>query len=330
MKLYYYFSCFLTIVTILSLIALPINNIEKPAENKNKNFYDTFNDFELFLNTNANFTAFNFIVTRNTYPVVVNSMHFDFLSINKAIYEARPDKNLRLIFTTNPPKTYEQKLVYNKGKLEEINFESLDKDSSQRKQSNVDYWINRLSFLSPPVQNAKIPYKDSRLPNAPRTYRNGYHEGIDYFYDKDEELMEMNEPVFSSAKGTVIRADHDYQELAPDKREDMLKKAEEADNTPPDILDMLRGKQVWIRHEDGIVTRYAHLNKICNALQAGDKVESGQYIGGAGNSGTSSGAQDLLHGVHLHFEIWLDDKYYGYFGYGLEPGEIRAILYNIY
>ena len=54
------------------------------------------------------------------------------------------------------------------------------------------------------------------------------------------------------------------------------------------------GRYVKIRHANGIVTTYAHLNTI--NVVAGQKVSRGQMIGRIGNSGYSFGP-------HLHFEV---------------------------
>lgn len=54
------------------------------------------------------------------------------------------------------------------------------------------------------------------------------------------------------------------------------------------------GLLVRIRHEDGVETYYAHLNKI--DVKVGDKVYKGQRIGGVGDTGRVTG-------VHLHFEV---------------------------
>ncbi len=54
------------------------------------------------------------------------------------------------------------------------------------------------------------------------------------------------------------------------------------------------GNVILINHKNGYYTRYAHLNSM--SVKAGDIVEAGQLIGGAGNTGNSTG-------THLHFEI---------------------------
>ncbi len=54
------------------------------------------------------------------------------------------------------------------------------------------------------------------------------------------------------------------------------------------------GNLVWIQHDNGDVTYYAHLSAF--AVSEGEFVEQGQLIGYMGSTGTSSGS-------HLHFEI---------------------------
>ena len=41
--------------------------------------------------------------------------------------------------------------------------------------------IDYLSFLQTPIQGAQVSTKDSHLPGAERPYRNGVHEGLDYY-----------------------------------------------------------------------------------------------------------------------------------------------------
>lgn len=54
------------------------------------------------------------------------------------------------------------------------------------------------------------------------------------------------------------------------------------------------GKQVTIRHSNGMTTKYAHLSKI--EVSVGQSVEKGDLIGLVGSTGRSTGS-------HLHFEV---------------------------
>ncbi|MBD2104584.1 peptidoglycan DD-metalloendopeptidase family protein [Leptolyngbya sp. FACHB-261] len=54
------------------------------------------------------------------------------------------------------------------------------------------------------------------------------------------------------------------------------------------------GYKIDIRHENGTVTRYAHLSRIL--VQVGQQVNQGEHIGAMGSTGFSTGP-------HLHFEV---------------------------
>jgi len=56
------------------------------------------------------------------------------------------------------------------------------------------------------------------------------------------------------------------------------------------------GNMIEIRHADGSMTRYAHLNRI--SVRSGQRVEQSQQIGEMGSTGYSTGP-------HLHFEVHL-------------------------
>lgn len=60
------------------------------------------------------------------------------------------------------------------------------------------------------------------------------------------------------------------------------------------------GNFISIKHDDGTVSRYAHLSGY--NCKKGDKVEKGQTIGYVGSTGHSTGA-------HLHFEIKVNGKF---------------------
>lgn len=55
------------------------------------------------------------------------------------------------------------------------------------------------------------------------------------------------------------------------------------------------GLWVRIRHSDGTITVYGHINR--SLVHEGEKVEAGEEIAEMGNRGNSTGP-------HLHFEVW--------------------------
>ncbi|MBQ6686942.1 MAG: peptidoglycan DD-metalloendopeptidase family protein [Bacilli bacterium] len=59
------------------------------------------------------------------------------------------------------------------------------------------------------------------------------------------------------------------------------------------------GNYIYIEHEDGTMSRYAHLYPDSITLKSGDTVKQGEKIGLMGNSGSSTGC-------HLHFEILIN------------------------
>lgn len=59
------------------------------------------------------------------------------------------------------------------------------------------------------------------------------------------------------------------------------------------------GNVVFVRHNTGIVTVYAHLSSI--AVRADQLVDHRQVVGRVGRSGSATGA-------HLHFEVWMDGR----------------------
>lgn len=56
------------------------------------------------------------------------------------------------------------------------------------------------------------------------------------------------------------------------------------------------GNMIDVRHEGGVVTRYAHLSAFAHGLRVGSPVVTGMMIGNVGTSGHA-------HGAHLHFEV---------------------------
>jgi murein DD-endopeptidase MepM/ murein hydrolase activator NlpD len=59
------------------------------------------------------------------------------------------------------------------------------------------------------------------------------------------------------------------------------------------------GLMIFIDHQNGMKTRYAHASKMF--VKAGDRVKKGQVIAMVGTTGRSTG-------THLHYEVYLNGK----------------------
>jgi len=153
-----------------------------------------------------------------------------------------------------------------------------------------------------PVTGAVLPERESQMPNAPRGYRGGTHEGIDIYNHADGTPLACGEDVLNAAAGWVVRADHEWKTMVLREFEGLTAALKNEEN--PAYLDRLRGRQVWVRTANGTVARYCHLSAIEEAVQVGLKIEGGLKIGAAGNTGTYDGAVGSSRNCHLHFEVW--------------------------
>jgi murein DD-endopeptidase MepM/ murein hydrolase activator NlpD len=153
------------------------------------------------------------------------------------------------------------------------------------------------SRLRLPVEGVELPTDAALLPNAPRDFRAGWHEGIDFPADRGT-------PVHAVAAGTVVRIDHDFADWTREQQELALSQSRELGFTPSAALDRIRGRQVWIDHGNEIVSRYAHLEDVAD-LAVGAQVEPGAVIGFVGSTGYPEG------GPHLHLEVRLGQSYLG-------------------
>jgi murein DD-endopeptidase MepM/ murein hydrolase activator NlpD len=177
-----------------------------------------------------------------------------------------------------------------------------------------------------PIQGASITSRDFQMPGAPRHYRLGVHEGLDFYGHTAGVPVNRQTPVRAVADGVVIRALVDYEPLTVEQADDWAAQSRNLGYTPPEILDGYRGMQVWIDHGEGVVSRYAHLGHIAPGIVEGARVAQGQTIATVGNSGTPSSVQSQTHDVHLHLELWVGDHYVGQF---LRPIEAREWLERI-
>ena len=195
----------------------------------------------------------------------------------------------------------------------------------EQMRGRYDDW--RLSGFRLPIVGASLPDADRLLPGAPRRYRSGVHQGFDMYPGHIGVPSGYGGPVVAAKDGVVIRADHDYREMTPEQYAQVIARSQAAGTTPPEELDLLRGRQVWIDHGHGIVTRYAHLSAIPEEIVPGARVQAGEIVGFVGNSGMEAAAQGARTGAHLHFELRIDDHY---FGEGMSAVELRELARRVF
>jgi murein DD-endopeptidase MepM/ murein hydrolase activator NlpD len=177
--------------------------------------------------------------------------------------------------------------------------------------------------LQVPIDGASLTSRDFQLPGAPRHYRLGVHEGMDFYGHTVGVAVDRSTRVHAVAEGVVIRAMLDYQGLTAAQNETYAARSRELGYTPADVLDGYRGRQIWIDHGGGLVSRYAHLGSIAPGIVEGTAVTKGQVIATVGNSGTPGSVDSQTYDVHLHLELWLGDHFVGQF---LRPIEARELL----
>ncbi|MYE64830.1 MAG: M23 family metallopeptidase, partial [Acidimicrobiaceae bacterium] len=164
--------------------------------------------------------------------------------------------------------------------------------------------------------------RTSALPNAPRPYRSGIHQGIDFW------CPVLGHQAVAALAGRVVVAVGDFEDPTPLEWNQLLDTAAVLGTTPPYTLMMLYGNHVAVDHGiiDGVghvVSLYAHLDGLEPGIRPGLRVEAGQPLGTIGNSGTRAGAAGAVHDqLHLHWELHIDGQY---LGIGLSHEDTRAV-----
>jgi murein DD-endopeptidase MepM/ murein hydrolase activator NlpD len=178
-----------------------------------------------------------------------------------------------------------------------------------------------------PIVGSCLPSGDQLMPNAPRVYRNGIHEGVDFYPGYNCAPIGRATDVVAAKGGCVTRSDLNYTDLTPAELQ-----IHSANPNTEEALDKYRGRQVWIDHgtcaaRSGIVTRYAHLLSIAPGIVAGATVTQGQLIAFVGESGTPESVTNPGHEYHLHFEVRVGTSY---LGKGLPPAQVRLLYQTLF
>lgn len=111
----------------------------------------------------------------------------------------------------------------------------------------------------------RILHTPIRVDRISQPFKSKTHKGIDLVDTRGTKA-----PIYAVADGKVIKSGKG-------------------------ALDWSYGQEIFIQHEDGFCTNYAHMSK--RLVKAGEEVTAGQKIGYQGSTGNSTGN-------HLHFEVW--------------------------
>lgn len=180
-------------------------------------------------------------------------------------------------------------------------------------------FLASLTDLTVPIGGSNITFRDFQMPGAPRHYRLGTHEGLDFYWQPGTRVL-------ATASGVVVRADTDYVPPTAAQLGAWRADLQALGYSSAEILDNFRGRQVWIEHDNGLLSRYAHLRSIAPGIVTGARVEPGQWLGEVGNSGSPASLESESADAHLHFELWLGDHYLGQF---MRPIETREWVERI-
>jgi murein DD-endopeptidase MepM/ murein hydrolase activator NlpD len=200
-------------------------------------------------------------------------------------------------------------------------------DPATRKPSGrrVD---DRLAAMTFPLKKGSLPRHPGVWAGARRLYRHGVHKGTDFFHDPGcGTIVETGTPVYAVDAAKITRADADFKDMDAATYGRVIGQCRSQHICSEKNEDLLRGCQIWLDHGQGLVTKYAHLDKIRAGLKPGMKVARGDLIGYVGVSGTGENLPGRSKHPHLHFEVWLDGKY---LGWGLTPAETIGVYEDIF
>lgn len=208
--------------------------------------------------------------TQETKKKDLIKMQSELSDKKKAVEYTKSEQSKVLKETKNQEKTFQQILkdkLAQKAAFEKEIFEF---------ESKIKYTLNPSSIpksgstvLSWPVEKVRITQRFGKSVAAKRLYVSGSHNGMDFGVPIGTKIM-------AAAGGTVLGVG----------------------DTDTACKGVSFGRWVFIRHDNGLSSIYAHLSVI--SATEGQRVETGDVIGYSGNTGYSTGP-------HLHFGVYASD-----------------------
>jgi len=191
------------------------------------------------------------------------------------VQDQKEEKKKILVVTKNQEKIYQEELEELVKKQQDIADEIEKIDFELR--SKIDPTIlppKTPGILGLPIMDGRISQVYGKTAFARYGYKGKFHNGIDF-------AMPIGTPIFAAEKGIVEMVDDQ------DKYRGCNRGA--------------YGKYIVIRHENNLMTLYAHLSRY--VVKKDDKVERGSLIGYVGKTGYATGP-------HLHLTVYAGPTFY--------------------
>jgi len=190
--------------------------------------------------------------------------------------------------------------------------------------------LSSYKFKMPIQKGACLPDLSAVYPGSRRLYRYGVTQGLDLATKYIGVEVNIGTSVYAAAKGLVVRADTNYEEMTIEEVNSLIKETKRLRMTPSKTLDKLGGRKVEIDHGGGVTTVYSHLSQIANGIEEGARVDSGQLIGYVGLSGTPEYIKGIVYFPHLDFGFRIGYKREYYLGQWLSIEETRRAFEQIF
>ncbi len=148
-------------------------------------------------------------------------------------------------------------------------------------------------YLSPVIER-NISETFTKIPNSPRPYRADYTDGIHHGWDIGAPI---GTDIVALDDGVIVRV---VALFSPSDFSRIVYGNSLSDEQKLKNLDILRGRQIWLKTMKGDVVFYSHLDTVLGNIHEGMKVTRGEKMGTVGISWVpEEGYEDS----HLHFEI---------------------------
>lgn len=183
--------------------------------------------------------------------------------------------------------------------------------------------------LTSPIQGATFPLSQDHLPGASDRHGTILDKGFEFFDGLSGRPLSNNQSVVAIADGEIVRIDREYSTEGAALLAFWEDQATEPGFIGEYAFDRLRGRQVWIRHESGQISRYGHLADVHPELKPGDTVEQGTPIGLMGNSGVAPVDGRTQADSRLYFELWSADGSH-HLGKGLSALETHQVIAQLF